>query len=102
MGHPAGRSRPTRASSRPRQGAAIQALVSIRGVRVEGAAAEAQAVDPEGNIARVDAAAGLVIYSPNVQSDESLQRPITPELGLDAPSGLGARRCASREDWLHL
>jgi len=41
---PSERGRLTSGSSRPRQGAAIQALISIRGVRGEGAAAQPQAV----------------------------------------------------------
>lgn len=38
-----------------------------------------EAIDPKGCVATVDADADLVIYSSNIQSDESLQRPITPE-----------------------
>lgn len=40
---------------------------------------QVEALDPKGNIVRIDPASGLVVYSPTIQSDESNQRPITPE-----------------------
>lgn len=38
-----------------------------------------ETLDPKGHVAKVDDAAGLVIYAPEIPSDESHQRPVTPE-----------------------
>jgi type I restriction enzyme M protein len=38
-----------------------------------------ETLDPKCKVAKIDADAGLVIYSPDIQSDEALQRPVTPE-----------------------
>jgi len=36
-------------------------------------------IDPKDRCAKIDTEEDLVIYSPDIQSDEALQRPITPE-----------------------